>query len=56
MKAVRFITTYCRKNGMTPINEQRIEDTQFEDNRENQITDLWLQEFLTYQKEKETKI
>lgn len=39
-----------------PINKQRIEDTQFQDNRENQIAEMWLQEYLTYQKEKETKI
>lgn len=56
MKAVRFITTYCRKKGVMPINEQRIEETQFADNRDNQIAEIWLQAFLTHQTEKETKI
>lgn len=56
MKAVRFITTYCRKKGVMPINEQKIEETQFADNRENQIAEIWLQAYLTHQKEKETKI
>ncbi len=56
MEAVRFITTYCRKKGIMPINEQRIEETQFADNCENQIAEIWLQAYLIHQNEKETKI
>lgn len=52
MIAVRFITTYCRKTGGQPINIQRIEHSQFEDNRENQIAEIWLQTYLAHKKRK----
>lgn len=51
MVAVRFITTYCRKNGEIPINVQRVEQDQFEDNNENQVIEMWLQGYLASKEE-----
>lgn len=50
MKAVGFVTTYCRQNGKQPIGEpikeERIDMLQSYHNQENQVTEMWLQRFL----------
>lgn len=56
MTVVRYITTYCRKNGITPISIQKIEQIQLEDTCENHIAEMWLQAYLKQNKEKEPKM
>ena len=50
VRAVGFVTTYCRQNGKQPIGEpikeERIDTLQSIYNQENQVTEMWLQGFL----------
>ena len=50
VKAVRFVTTYCRQSGKgslgQPIREERIDTEPFEATQEIQVTEMWLQGFL----------
>lgn len=50
MKAVGFVTTYCRQNGKQPIGEpikeERIDMLQSIYSQENQVAEMWLQGFL----------
>ena len=50
VKAVRFVTTYCRQSGKgslsQPIREEQTNAVHFEATQEIQVTEMWLQGFL----------
>ena len=50
VKAVRFVTTYCRESGKgslgQPIREEQTNAVHFEATQEIQVTEMWLQGFL----------